>query len=303
MTSSRSGSELTAAWDRFLADRGVDAASLLAALPAHVERSARVRELVATYLDEGPVAVGLVAPHLGPRLRILEVGSGIGLVSRFLAELGHEVVATEPSPDGFDLMRDLTAAVDAACGPVGGPGTLRRLELGVDDLDPARLGRFDLVFSSNVIEHVPDPERAVVHLQRFVAPDGVQTHVCPNYALPYDPHIRRPLVPLAPQVTHRLLPRRLGDAPEFRSVNFVTARRVQRATAAAGLELEFEPGLLAAALDRFAVDATFAARHAGLGPAVRALRVLRLDRLLRRIPPRFASPMRFTVRPPRHAEP
>lgn len=303
MTVSTPRPDLSAAWDRFLADHEVDTESLLATLPDGVERSSRVRELVRTYLDEGPVAVALVAPHLSANGRILEVGSGIGLVSRFLADLGHEVVATEPSPDGFDLMRDLTAAVDAVCGPVGGHGSLRRLDLGVDDLTPAELGRFDLVFSANVIEHVPDPEWAIVHLQRFVSERGVQVHVCPNYAFPYDPHIRRPLVPFAPRVTRHLLPRRLGRSPEFRSVNFVTARRLQRAASSAGLELVLEPGQFVAALDRFAVDPTFAARHAGLEPAVRAVRILRLDRLLRRIPPRFASPMRFTVGPAVHGGP
>ncbi len=285
-----------AAWAAFLADHRLDAAALLEALPGHVGRTDRVRDLVTTYLDEGPVAVGLVGPHLEPGMRILEVGSGIGVVSRFLAGLGHDVVATEPAPEGFDLMRDLTAAVDAVCGPVTGAGSLRRLELGEEALAPDDLGRFDLVFSSNVIEHVPDPGRAIVHLQRFVADGGVQTHVCPNYAFPYDPHIRRPLVPFVPRATRLLLPRRLRDAPEFLSVNFVTARRLRRAAGAAGLEVILERGLLAAAVDRFDADPTFAARHAGLGPVVRGLRALGIDRALRRVPPDVASPMRFTVR-------
>lgn len=294
-------SDLRLAWVRFLGERGVDAESLLAALPGHADRGADVRALITTYVDEGPVAVELVAPHIRRGMRILEVGSGIGLVSRFLATLGHDVVATEPSSDGFPLMRDAEEAVDRACGPVEGPGSLSRLGLGVDDLDPDALGRFDLVFSSNVLEHLPDPGRALVHLHRFVADGGIQTHVCPNYAFPFDPHISRPLLPLAPHMTRIVLPRRLREDPAFRTVNFVTAGRLRRAARAAGLELEFDRGLLAAAFDRFATDPTFAARHAGLGPIVRIMRATGVDRLVRAVPPSLASPMRFTVRGPARA--
>lgn len=287
---------LPLAWVEFLDERRVTAPAVLAALPTGFSADGRVRELVTTYLDEGPVAVDLLAPHLGRPMRILEIGSGIGLVSRFLAGLGHDVVATEPAAEGFELMRALTIAVDVVCGPLVGTGSLTRLDAPVDDLDPVELGAFDVVFSANVIEHVPDPVRALRHLQRFVTAGGIQTHVCPNYAFPYDPHIRRPLIPVFPASTRRLLPSRLAEAPEFTSVNFVTAAQVRRTARAEGLDIEFGRGTLAAALERFDVDPTFADRHAGLGPFVRALGALGISRLLARIPPRFASPMRFVIR-------
>lgn len=288
--------DLHAAWRAFHARHAITSDTMLAGLGAEAATHPRIAEVITTYLDEGPVAVDLVAPHLVRPSRVLEVGSGIGLVSRFLAEAGHDVVATEPAPEGFDLMRDMTAAVDAVCGPVTGPGSLRRLDLGVDDLDLDELGRFDLVFSANVIEHVPDPARALVHMQRFVTDGGLQVHVCPNYAFPYEPHIRWPLLPFFPAATRRLLPPALRDAPEFLSVNFVTAGRMRRAARSAGLRIEFDRGLLVAALNRFDADPTFAARHARLGRAVRWIRRLGLDRLLARVSPGLASPMRFTVR-------
>lgn len=295
MTSHDVDDGLVAAWHRFLTAHRITSDAIVERI-GRDHPDPRLTDRVATYLDEGPVAVALVAPHLGRRSRVLEVGSGIGIVSRFLAAEGHAVVATEPAPDGFRLMHDVAAAIDDLCGPVTGQGSLERLELGVDELDPDRLGRFDLVFSSNVLEHVPNPTRAVLHLHRFVSDDGSQAHVCPNYALPYDPHIARPLVPFVPAATRWILPARLRDAPEFRSVNFVTAGGIRRAAREAGLEVDFDRGLLAAALDRFEDDATFADRHSGLAPVVGALRTLRLDRLLRAVPPSFASPMRFTVR-------
>lgn len=286
---------LRASWRAFLEEADVTVPRLLAALPAPIAAQDDTPDVIATYLAEGPVALDLVAPHLAGPSRILEVGSGIGVVSRFLAAQGHEVVATEPAPDGFDRMHGLADAVDTVCGPLSSGGGLRRLDLGVDDLDPTVLGTFDLVFSANVLEHVPDPARAVLHLQRFLGRDGVQVHVCPNYALPYDPHIRRPLVPLVPRVTRWLLPSGVRESPEFRSVNFVTARRIRRAVQRSGRRIRFERGLLAAAVERFGSDPAFADRHGGLAPIVRAVGTLGVGRLLALVPPGLASPMRFSV--------
>jgi len=287
---------LQLAWRDFLAAHDLTVPRLQAALPPAMAGPAEVAALQ-TYLDEGPVAVQLVARHVhgaGP-LDILEVGSGMGIVARFLVSLGHRVVATEPAIEGFERMAHFTASVDAVAGEPTAPGTLRRLSLGVDDLAAAGLGPFDLVFSANVLEHVPDPGRAIVSLAGLLRPGGVQAHVCPNYAFPYEPHIQRPLLPFVPAATRWFLPRRLTESTEFSSVNFITARTVTRAARDAGLAPEFEPGVLREAFDRFVADPTFAARHAGIGSAVAVVRALRLDRLAGRLPASLASPMRFRI--------
>jgi SAM-dependent methyltransferase len=41
-------------------------------------------------------------------------------------------------------------------------------------------GSFDLVFSSNLLEHVPDPRRALQASLRLLAPGGVAVHVVPG---------------------------------------------------------------------------------------------------------------------------
>lgn len=230
---------------------------------------------------------------------MLEVGGGIGAVAACLAHLGFEVVAIEPGGLGFEDMLTLQKSVEVALEGLPEPsGSYAIRPIGVEDLDPDVHGLFSVVFSANVLEHVDNPALALDRMQAVLADGGVQTHVCPNYAFPYEPHFFVPLLPLRPAATRRLLPRSTTETPLWSSLNFVTARQVRRWARSAGVDVLFAPGVLAEALDRFMSDAVFAERHRGLGTVVRLLRRLGLVRLVRRIPAGLSSPMRFTVRKP-----
>jgi 2-polyprenyl-3-methyl-5-hydroxy-6-metoxy-1,4-benzoquinol methylase len=259
-----------------------------------------LHEKLDVYLNEVHVALDLVSDALsgmGREGRVLEVGGGIGAVSACLAHLGHEVVAIEPGGPGFEDMLLLQAAIDGALdGMPALSGSRTVLPIGVEDLDPDVHGRFALVLSANVLEHVADVELALDRMQSVLAPDGVQRHVCPNYAFPYEPHFAIPLVPSTPSLTRVLLPRRITRTSLWESLNFITARQVRRWGRRAGVAVRFDRGVLAEALERFLGDEVFAERHAGLAGMVEALRRMRIVPLLRRLPVGVASPMRFTVR-------
>ncbi len=257
-------------------------------------------ELLRTYLNEVPVALQLLEPVLGGKSRrILEVGSGIGAVAMCLVELGYDITGIEPGGPGFEDLVVLQDVVAAAAAELRGESDRQNgieiLQLGVDDLDPAVHGCFDVVFSANVLEHVPDPVSALERMQSVLVEGGVQRHVCPNYAFPYEPHFFVPLVPLKPSFTSWLLPRAIADTDLWSSLNFVTAGQVRRWALRAGVEVEFAQGVIAEALDRFVSDPVFAERHAGLGAIVRALRRFGLVGLVRRLPAGLVSPMRFSV--------
>ena len=257
-------------------------------------------EKLDTYLNEVPVALDLVAPLLdstSPR-RILEVGSGIGAVTACLRADGHDVVAIEPAGPGFEDMRLLQQTIEATVAALrsgAASSDASPLPIGVDDLDPASHGRFDVVFSANVLEHVPDPISALERMQSVLVEGGVQRHVCPNYAFPYEPHFFLPLVPFGPSLTRLLLPSRITQTGLWESLNFVTARQVRRWARRASAEVRFDRGVLAEAVERFLADPVFAERHAGLGRVVRLLQRLGVVPLLRRLPAGLVSPMRFTV--------
>ncbi len=287
---------MTAAVEGFLSQLRSEAHRLLA--ESEPDRPDLEEKLI-VYLNEVPVALellrGLRSGFEGDS-RVLEVGGGIGAVAACLAHLGFDVVAIEPGGPGFEDMLILQRAVNAALMGLPKPsGSLVIHPIGVEDLDPEVHGRFDVVLSANVLEHVHDPLLALDRMQAVLKDGGIQTHVCPNYAFPYEPHFFVPLVPLRPAATRRLLPLSMTETSLWASLNFVTARQVRRWARRAGLDVDFVPGVLGEALDRFASDSVFAERHAGLRTVVRLLQRLGLVEAVRRFPAELVSPMRFRV--------
>jgi len=101
----------------------------------------------------------------GP-FRILDVGAGLGQVSRRLAELGHSPVLVEPGAE----MRRLATRYWADAEPaLDGP---RILDLRLQDLPGAGLPPSDLVLCHAVLEWLAEPEAALPLLMDQVKPGG-----------------------------------------------------------------------------------------------------------------------------------
>lgn len=96
----------------------------------------------------------------------LELGAGDGFQSGLLARYVRHLVSTDinpailglPAHDGVEFQ-----ALDAE--DVG------------DHFPP---GSFDLVFSSNLLEHLPSPEQALAGVCRVLKDDGVTIHIVPS---------------------------------------------------------------------------------------------------------------------------
>jgi len=292
---SKNTESLTSRFDRF--KERLDDPEILSevALRAEVSTDWLVDKL-AQSVPEARHTVGMVESELKPDLRMLEVGSGLGLASGFLAAEGYLVTSIEPGGEGFEDY--------ARTNPV-----LRQVleiehphyTIDVRDITPSQLGRaFDLVFSNNVLEHIPDVEEALERLDAVLAPGGTMVHSCPNYTTPYEPHFGIPLVPVRPGLTERLLPDRIVDTGLWRSLNFVTARQVQATATRLGREVVFRPGILAEALDRLGSDPAFASRHRILARFERQIGYV--SSLTRRLPPTLMTPMVFQWSAPAHPE-
>jgi 2-polyprenyl-3-methyl-5-hydroxy-6-metoxy-1,4-benzoquinol methylase len=105
-----------------------------------------------TYLNETIVGLKLIEPYLVKHQRILEVGSGIGVLTRFLKEQGFDVVGIEPgAEDAFGFMSIMSSAVAAAL-PAGAQAN--SFAISAETLNLSDHGQFDLIFSVNVLEHV-----------------------------------------------------------------------------------------------------------------------------------------------------
>ncbi len=264
---------------------------------AAVARRAGIAEaLAATYLgnlaSEARYALGLLRnPALGltEQARVLEVGAGIGLTATILQRAGVRITAVEPVGDGFGVFEHIRAELELR---IAEPAPL--LRCGAEHLDPELHGEFDVIFSINVLEHCQPLAPALRGLAQVLAPGGRMLHLCPNYRVPYEPHLGAPLVPFAPQLTARLRPS-LAEHEVWPSLNFITAGDLQRFARREALQLELLPGVLDEMVGRLTSDPAFAQRQRWVG---RIAKVVARTGLFRALPPSWQSPMIAIFRRP-----
>jgi 2-polyprenyl-6-hydroxyphenyl methylase/3-demethylubiquinone-9 3-methyltransferase len=97
----------------------------------------------------------------------LDVGCGAGLLAEPLARLGAKVVGIDAAPELIAVARDHASAMGL---------DIDYRAAAIEELE----GRFDLVTSMEVIEHVADPAAFVKALAKRLAPDGLLILSTPN---------------------------------------------------------------------------------------------------------------------------
>ncbi|MHB8405667.1 MAG: class I SAM-dependent methyltransferase [Gammaproteobacteria bacterium] len=105
-----------------------------------------------------PAIKRLVGNH-GQRLSILDIGCGNGYIAARFAEQGHEVTGLDVSPDGLSMARRAYANIRFEVASV------------YDDLSTLLGARFDLVVSSEVIEHLYFPRKLLSTAFNLLKPD------------------------------------------------------------------------------------------------------------------------------------
>lgn len=103
-------------------------------------------------------------PDRAPQtLRILDVGSGGGLISESLALLGYDVTGIDPS----------SVSVQVATQHAADKGlTLKYIHGLASDLAASKT-QFDIVINAEVVEHVPDQQALIAQCCSLVALDGL----------------------------------------------------------------------------------------------------------------------------------
>ncbi|MCW3147072.1 methyltransferase domain-containing protein [Stutzerimonas stutzeri] len=97
------------------------------------------------------------------RLRVLDIGAGLGHMSLWLAQQGHDVTLTEPAAPMLEGARERFAAAGQHARFIQAPW--QELETQVDD-------RYDLVICHAVLEWLAEPQAILPVLHRLVAADG-----------------------------------------------------------------------------------------------------------------------------------
>ncbi len=103
----------------------------------------------------------------GQGRRLLDVGAADGLLSRQLTARGWRVTAIEGDP---------------ALAQAGARHCERMITMNLDREIPAGEGPFDVIVYGDVLEHLVDPLRVLVDLDRSLAPEGFVIISVPNIA-------------------------------------------------------------------------------------------------------------------------
>ena len=229
--------------------------------------------------------------------RVLEVGAGFGLASICLAMMGFDVCALEPGGLGFEQNRSASMAFASSCAV-----QINHVTASAEIAEFGTIGKFDLVVSNNVLEHIPDVDKALTNLNNAITPGGVMIHSCPNYTFPFEPHFGIPLIPFMPRVTRFLLPKSVKTSGLWNSLNFITQSQVKKNARVNNMRCVFKPGTMSKSIERLNRDPQFAERHQAIARIVKLRVVYVLLVRLFSLPPRFATPMDFLLCAPEQSE-
>jgi 2-polyprenyl-3-methyl-5-hydroxy-6-metoxy-1,4-benzoquinol methylase len=112
--------------------------------------------------------------------RILEVGSGIGNISQYFLDNGHDLVMS-------DIRQEYTNRLEERF--AGRSPEIHRIDISLPDFTERHqdlIGTFDTVFSLNVLEHIEDEQQALQNYGALLKPGGRLIILVPAYQVFYN---------------------------------------------------------------------------------------------------------------------
>jgi 2-polyprenyl-3-methyl-5-hydroxy-6-metoxy-1,4-benzoquinol methylase len=164
----------------------------------------------ATALNQAKFGLSRILPVFnrlaGDNVQVLEVGAGSMLLSAYLASKGLNVTALEPLTPDFSWFEPLQVEVLAYCAREG--VRFERIDSVAEEyITP---GQYDFIFTIHVLEHMRDPLRALENMYQSLKQPGFLLAVCPNYDVPFEPHLGIFLVGLSKSLNARLHAHRIA---------------------------------------------------------------------------------------------
>ena len=99
--------------------------------------------------------------------KVLDVGAGLGFFSKAMSEMGADVLATDLAPNLVEKIKQRVG-----CPSVCADALALEKQFGQ--------GAFDVVISSEAIEHTPDPNAALREMAAVLKPGGLLSVSTPN---------------------------------------------------------------------------------------------------------------------------
>lgn len=244
-----------------------------------------------TYVGEADFFSELLAPDIAslqPDDSVVEVGSGIGLLAMDLSVAGHLVIAFEPESAGFGqmrMMRDLV--LQHWQGPAPDVTWVDDYLTKADERATRHAPSY--AYAINVIEHVPDMARFISDVLSILTPGGRFRFICPNYALPYEPHFEIPTL-FSKRATYGVLRKRILSAPMadpqglWDELSWPTVGSLQAILRAMGVRHAFSSQATRAYLSRPLQDKSFTERKGRAVGAVFQLAARTMPPVIKHLP-------------------
>jgi SAM-dependent methyltransferase len=117
--------------------------------------------------------------RVGRRTRFIDVGAGAGRHSYEALRRGADVTAFDMDADELAKVAEMFGAMELE-GEVP-PGGTAKVQVGDALALPYDDGWFDCVLASEILEHVPEDEKAIAELVRVLAPGGTLGVTVPRW--------------------------------------------------------------------------------------------------------------------------
>jgi len=101
---------------------------------------------------------------------VLEVGTGLGHLLLWLTDR-YQTVGTDINPYALEAARRNVPQAEF-------------LEQSAEDLNAFADGSFQILIAKHVVEHLPEPEKAIAEMSRVLAPGGLLVLATPNLDSP-----------------------------------------------------------------------------------------------------------------------
>lgn len=255
----------------------------------------KIYKQLENFKNESRITLNLVEKYLHKDARILEVGAGLCILSVFLHNNGFKITPLEPLANGFGpLIKTRNIFFDNLLIDKN----FKILDIYAEDLEKNKHGEFDLIFSNNVIEHIPKFNTALQSMTDVLSKSGKMIHNCPNYLVPYEPHFEIPTLHFAPQLSKVIFSKKINkNIDVWNSINFITYSHIYKFAKKNELNVKFKEHLIYDSFERLKNDPVFLSRHNN--PIIRILLLiftkLNLFSTLKLIPPKYSTPMIFTI--------
>jgi len=135
------------------------------------DKAIRAHEILVRYVNPGGK-------------KILEIGSGYGItLISWVKQFGLDVTGAEPEGEGFAHTVELSREL---CKLNGVPP--ERVVVGEGEALPFPDESFDIVYSSNTVEHCNDPAKVMAEAIRVLKPGGILLSETPNFLSYFEGH-------------------------------------------------------------------------------------------------------------------